>query len=676
MLPHHDGSPLYVSNSEPELGETVLVRLRIPRSWGDVAEVRTRSNPDHEPEFTDAVRVPRSAAGDADGWDWWEAPVTVRNPVHGYRFLVRRATGSSVWVNATGVYTIETLDADDFKLVSYPAPPAWVKSTVLYQIFPDRFARSSEADDRELPDWAIPAAWGDPVDEVQPGRSQQFYGGDLEGIIEHLDHLERLGVTTLYLTPVFPGESNHRYDAASFAEIDPLLGGNDAYVRLIETAHHRGFRVIGDLTSNHCGNQHEWFTAAYGNPDAPESEFFYWLNDEHTEYVSWLGVPSLPKFNWNSAELRRRFIDGPDSVVAAWLKAPYALDGWRIDVANMTGRYLDEDLNEEVRRTIRRTMIETNSDTILLGESTNDASSDFQGDAWHGAMTYANFTRPLWGWLSEADRPSSYFGIPLGIIPTYTGTEFIQAHQQFTAGFPWRTRLGTMNALDTHDTPRFATDAREDTVPVALGLSVTLPGIPVVFAGDEFGLTGVDGEASRTPIPWQTEHTSAATNIELYSTLIRMRTGHVALNGGGMRWLHVGDDVLVFVREAASESILIVAARADFDVELPADAWAQPTHGGAAVPLFGDVTLTSTSAGNRLTGAGPVFAAWALPGVILPAFPNAPDAEDTEVATFATIAMHPLEVEFTAEVDESDVVEMFDRGSAVDSSMHNPEIEE
>jgi len=654
LMPHHDGSPLYVSTQTPALGDAVRVRVRIPASFGPVTAVRTRSNPDHEPQFTDAALLPAAdvallqtadaapvQAADAaavqtagGGWHWWEASVTVANPVHGYRFMITRADGSSVWLNATGMHEMETLDAEDFKLISYPAPPSWVASTVLYQLFPDRFARSAAADARPLPDWVIPAQWGDPVELEQPGRSQQFYGGDIDGIIEHLDHFDRLGVSLIYVTPVFPGRSNHRYDASSFAEVDPLLGGDDALIRLVEAAHARGLKVIGDLTANHCGDGHEWFQAAFGHPDAPESEFFYWLNDAHTEYVSWLGVRSLPKFNWNSTELRRRFIEGPDSVVAHWLKPPYSLDGWRIDVANMTGRYRDEDLNGEVRRTIRRTMIDVNPDTILLGESTNDASSDFQGDAWHGAMTYANFTRPLWSWLLRPGSASSYFGQPVGTIPQLNGAQFVAAHTQFTAGFPWRTLLGTMNALDTHDVPRFLTHARPDVVPVAFGLSVTFPGIPVVWAGDEFALTGEDGEASRTPLPWgeltdggrvagersEQAYRDPAATFDLYSRLIHLRRDHSALNGGGMRWLHVDGDVLVFVRESAAESILVLAARADVDVRLPLDA-----VGGAdaAVPVFGDVALAvvpsveEDEGGIRITSRGPVFAAWQLPGVVV-----------------------------------------------------------
>jgi alpha-glucosidase len=610
LEPHHDGSPLFVSNPTPLLGDRVRVRIRIPHEFGKVTAVRTRSNPNHEPRFAVASMVTT-----IDGWDWWEAELEVENPVHGYRFLIKMGDGRNLWVNGTGVHTTETLDNEDFKLITYAPAPEWAASNVMYQIFPDRFARSEEADARALPEWAEPAAWSDPVIHIGPSTATQFYGGDLLGIEEHLDHLVRLGVNLVYLTPVFPARSNHRYDALSFEEIDPLLGGDAAYVSLIEAAHARGMHVIGDLTSNHSGDAHEWFAASHLHPGTPESDFYYWLDPEQRTYVSWLGVPSLPKFNWNSQVLRNRFIEGPDSVVAKWLKPPYNLDGWRIDVANMTGRYLDQDLNAEVRQIIRKTMIDINPDTLLLGESTNDAASDFQGDAWHGAMTYTNFTRPIWGWLSTGQRESSYFGLPFGTIPSYTGVEVFHAHTQFAASFPWRVRLHNMNALDTHDTPRFLTHAQPGTVPVALGLSVTMPGIPVVFAGDEFGLVGDDGEESRTPMPWDAVETAAPT-IDLYSTLIHLRRDHEVLNTGGVRWLHASEDVLVYVRESAAECILLVAARDDYELSLEANAIA-----GVPVSLFGDGTAQFDPAvGLVLTGNGPSFTAFALPGIPVPDF--------------------------------------------------------
>ncbi len=624
-LPHHDGSALSVSNLAPALGDVVAVRLRVPVGYGDLAAVRTRSNPDHEPEWTDARHL-----GTIDGWDWWEAPITVRNPRHGYRWMLQHQNGAVEWLNQTGIHRLETLDAEDFALVANPAPPDWLYDSVLYQVFPDRFARSERADERETPEWAIPAQWSDPVDPVMPARSQQFYGGDLDGVIEKLDHLTSLGVNLLYLTPVFPAASNHRYDAASFDRVDPLLGGDDAYVRLVDAAHARGIRVIGDLTSNHSGDSHEWFQAALHHPGAPEEEFYYFTDDANSEYVSWLGYASLPKFDWSSGELRTRFVTGEDSVVAKWLKPPFNADGWRIDVANMTGRLGSVDLNEDVRRLFHRTMREINPDTILLGESTNDATSDLQGDGWHGAMTYPGFTRPVWGWLSEptyepyltaeGDEVTEpwFFGQPVGGIPRYTAQDFADAVVRFTAGIPWRVRLGNMQPLDTHDTARFATNAAPGTIPVAVGLSMTMPGLPVVFAGDEFGLTGADGESSRTPIPWGSENDDdVAERLALYRDLIALRRAHPVLATGGFRWVHADEHSVAFVRESAEQSILVLAARGDVDAALPA-----PAVPGAdqAQAVFGGATLAVGSDGSvLLTADGPAFAVWTLPGVVAPA---------------------------------------------------------
>ncbi|MFB8385538.1 glycoside hydrolase family 13 protein [Microbacterium sp. NPDC055910] len=623
LTPHHDGSPLYVSNDAPQLGETVRVRVRVPQGYGPLRAVRTRSNPDHEPSWTDAAFV-----GSSDGWDWWEAPVAVHNPRHGYRWLFVHADGRAHWLNQTGLHDIETLDADDFALVARPAPPAWLYDAVMYQVFPDRFARSAQADARPVPEWALPAAWDDPVDPVSPGRSQQFYGGDLDGVTEKLDHLVELGVNVLYLTPVFPAASNHRYDASSFLSVDPLLGGDEAYVRLIEAAHARGIRVIGDLTSNHSGDRHEWFTSALGRPGA-ETEDFYYFRDGNTRYESWLGVPSLPKFNWASQKLRAAFVDGPDSVVARWLEPPYSTDGWRIDVANMTGRLGDIDLNAEVRQLLQETMRRINPDAILLGESTNDAASDLQGDGWHGAMTYPSFTRPLWGWLSEPtgrayltaegeERTEPWFFTqPVGGIPRYTARQFVDAVVRFTAGIPWRVRLGNMQPLDTHDTARFATNAAPGSIPVAVGLSMTLPGLPVVFAGDEYGLVGADGESSRTPMPWGSEDEPAvAERLELYRSLIALRREHAVLGSGGLRWLHVDDETVVFARESADETIVVLATRGDADVELVPGALAGAESARA---LVGDATLaTAVDGAVVLSAEGPAFAAWSLPGVRVP----------------------------------------------------------
>ncbi|MBN9193358.1 MAG: glycoside hydrolase family 13 protein [Microbacterium sp.] len=645
LRPHHDGSPLHVSNPDPRLGDTVEVRMRVPQEFDPVARVLVRSNPDHEPLWVEASRD-----GVADGWEWWSAKIEVANPRHGYRWHLVMADGSTWALSQAGLTRLEPLDAFDFALVAGNPPPGWLADAVMYQIFPDRFARSAAADDRAMPDWAIPAAWDAPLDPLPPGRSHQLYGGDLDGIVDRLDHIEGLGVSLVYHTPIFPAESNHRYDASSFARVDPLLGGDEAYLRLIAAVHARGMRIMGDLTANHSGSAHEWFQAAYGHPGAPESAFYYFRDEAQLEYESWLGVPSLPKFDWSSEELRRRFIEGEDSVVARWLAEPYRADGWRIDVANMTGRLGAIDLNAEVRGILRRTMVETNPDTLLLAESTNDAATDLQGDAWHGAMTYPAFTRAAWAWLSEPrdlahvtplGEPVTdawYFGIPTG-MPRYTASEFAAQLDRFTGQIPWRVRLGCMQPLDTHDTARFATHAAPGVIPVAVGLSMTLPGLPVVFAGDEFGLTGVDGEMSRTPLPWdRIDEPDVAARIDLYRELIGLRRAHPALQAGGFRWLHIDDAAVVFVRESADEQVLVLAARGDVDAELVA-----PAVVGAdrAQALFGDATLAVSADGSVVvSAAGPAFAAWRLPGVVAPsstaaasgALPQAGGIADAEAA--------------------------------------------
>lgn len=654
LTPHHDGSPLHVSAQAPVLGETVRVRLRVPEGAlaadgtpiGELAWVGTRSNPNREPRFDEASRIAvgdGERGGDAGGWDWWEVSVEVENPVHGYRWLLVGADGRQHWLNQLGLHLVETRDRDDFKLVAHAAPPEWLAGSVLYQVFPDRFAKSGSApfdelrERGELPEWAIPAEWGDALDPELPGRSAQLFGGDLDGVREKLDHLVELGVTLLYLTPVFPARSNHRYDASTFDRVDELLGGDDALVRLVEAAHARGIRVIGDLTSNHSGDAHEWFRAAQADPGAAEREFYY-FDDASGDatglpagernphgYESWLGVPSLPKFDWASRELRRRFVEGADSVVAKYLKAPFSLDGWRIDVANMTGRLGGVDLNAEVRRAIRATMLEINPDTMLIGESTNDGADDFQGDAWHGAMSYAPFTRPLWSWLQEPGSPAGGgIGFALARVPVFTGGQFVDAHRSFAAGYPWRTRLGTMNALDTHDTPRFATHARPGTVPVAFGLAVTMPGVPVVWAGDEFGLTGEDGEASRTPMPWGSETSpEVAPVLHAYRALVALRGAHPVLATGGLRWIAASDEAVAFVRESADASVLVVAARDVARLELGPVGGVATEEGietfREPVVAFGELRLEASDSGvPTAVASGPAFAVWSLPGVAAP----------------------------------------------------------
>jgi len=604
--PHHDGSALYVANQKPALLDEVKARVRIHDSIGEVAMVQIMVSDSGEAFPTPPAKVVKRVGK----WAWYEAKIRMSNPQVNYRFLITLKSGIQYFYNAVGLFETNQPDINDFRINTFSSAPAWGPSTVMYQVFPDRFARSAQADKHKAPEWAKPAAWGDEVIGQGPGVSEQFFGGDLWGVIEHLDHLKKVGANLLYLTPIFPGRSNHRYDASSFAKVDPLLGGNKALSELISAAHKKGLRVMGDLTSNHSGDGHEWFKAAYGNPSAPESDFYY-FRDGNTNYDCWFGHRSLPKFNWKSAELRKRFIEGNSSVVAKWLKAPYGFDGWRIDVANMTGRVRDEDMYSDVAKTVRKTMVAVNPDTLMIGEYTGDAAYQVQGDGWQGAMTYANFTRPLWRWMFQSKQtPIALQNIGY-VGRTETAAEFMETNIRFAAGFPWHVRLNTMNALNTHDTPRFKTFTQDGAQKLAAGMQFTFPGIPVIWAGDEFGLDGDIGEKSRTPIPWNGERASDPAMIEVYAALAELRKKHPALVDGALRYLYADADTLIFSRESKKETMLILATRGKAEgVEIPADALVGLAD---AKLLYGAAKLRVSKKSAEFSAKKLGFAVWHLP---------------------------------------------------------------
>jgi alpha-glucosidase len=581
--PHHDGSALYVSTSRPALGEAVTLRVRVPRAAG-VRDVHVRTTPDAEPRFIPARH---------DGGEWWSVEVEARNPVTRYRFYLLFAGGAEggrqpAWLTAAGIVDGDVTDSTDFRLVAYDPPPEWMADAIVYQIFPDRFARSSAAgplDPAALPRWALPCDWDrDEVISRGPGTSEQVFGGDLDGVVEHLDHIQALGVNAVYLTPVFPARSNHRYDAAAFDRVDPLLGGDEALGRLAEALHARGMRLIGDITTNHCGDAHEWFVSASSDGDSPDREMFYFgpaFDLPDGDYESWNGVKSLPKLNWGSPLTRSRMV----GVLQRWLTV---LDGWRVDVANMTGRRGADDYTHEVAALLRREIAAERPDAMLVAEHMHDATGDLDHDGWHGTMNYGGFTRPIWTWLRSAGTEAEFFGVPGG-IPTRDGGSALATIRAFAGRMSWRSLMHSWTPLDTHDSARTrtVTGSRERHI-VALGLQMTLPGTPMIFAGDEFGLTGSNGEKSRTPMPWNRPDDRDEATLSAYRRLVGLRGAEPALRHGGLRWAYVDADTLVFLRETPAETLLVLARRAGgAAVTLPEAGGGENLYGG--LPLVGGV---------------------------------------------------------------------------------------
>lgn len=595
--PHHDGSATYVSNLTPDLGDTVAVFLRVPKASG-VTQAMLRTFVDGEQELT-ATTVDRETEHEV----WLRGEVRAENPVVGYRWLLDGVPNGYQWLNGEGTHAHDVTDAADFRITTHPAPPAWASDAVLYQVFPDRFAKSV---DRPAPDWAIPQAWDDPVVGAGPETPYQYYGGDLDGITAHLDHIASTGANTVYLTPIFPGRSNHRYDASTFDAVDPLLGGDAALARLSDALHARGMRLMGDLTTNHCGAGHEWFQRAIADPAAPEADYFTFRHHPD-DYVCWFGYPSLPKFDHRSEGLRRALYEGPGSTVARWL-GPHGMDGWRIDVANMTARLGAMDLNHMVATTLRATMAQANPESLLLAEHSHDASRDLLGDGWHGIMDYAGFARPLWQWL-RSPAPVRFEPGPFTPFPTVGATSMVAAMRAFSAARPWRATAHSLTLVGSHDVPRIATFLGGDQglVTVAFGLLASMPGIPMLWAGDEIGQEGVNGEDGRRPFPWHDASRWDTARLATNRALFRARAESVALRHGGLRWLAVGDDAVTFLREAPGESVLVHAARADHaPVRLPGAVVGPELTGLAGTPDLragadGVVTLPAD---------GPAFSMW------------------------------------------------------------------
>jgi alpha-glucosidase len=564
FAPHHDGSVAHVATpvgavvAAPCLGSATRVAIDVPHAAG-LETVVLRSVDDGEPHHRAARRVHRGPAVDR-----WEVEVDQVDPVQRYRFQLDGPRRSG-WLTQRGFLEHDVPDTWDFALVAAPPPPTWAADAVLYQIFPDRFARAGASD--AWPAWALPAAWDDPVLTRGPMSMRQLYGGDLPGIAQHLDHLVDLGITGIYLTPVFPAPSNHRYNATSFETVDPFLGGDEALAALSGTLRARGLRLIGDLTLNHSGSEHPWFVAAQADPDAAEAGF-YLFTDHPDGYHAWNAVPSLPKFDHRDPELRRRLYDGPGSVAARYLRAPFELDGWRIDAANMAGRLGGMDLSHELQTTLRATMTDSREDAYLLAEHCHDATADLQGAGWHGTMDYSGFTRPVWTWLADPDREVRLLGTPAP-LRRRAGATTALTMDLFRGQLPWRSVIHGMNLLGSHDTARWAHVAGDrDRRHVGLVWLLTAAGIPSVFYGDELalgadvGLAGAPDTVTRQPMPWDRPDRWDHDTLALTRRLIGVRRTSVALRRGGSRWVHLEDDAIVFLREHPDERVLVQLARA------------------------------------------------------------------------------------------------------------------
>lgn len=261
---------------------------------------------------------------------------------------------------------------------------------------------------------------------------------------------------------------------------------------------------------------------------------------------------------------------GKNSIVKQWLRAKYGMSGWRIDVGNMTGREGADDFHDEVMVGIRHAMAEVNPDAWLVAENGDFVAKDLDGFGWHGAMNYQGFMRPFWNWMNRNPQITGGFqGLPFE-MPKISGKQLVASMNQFSASIPWRSFVSSMTFLDTHDTARFRSVVLGDKAAheASIAMSLTYPGVPSIFAGDELGIEGIFGEDMRRTINWEDK---ANWDLEFFNSirhLVKIRRKHDAFANGGLRWVGVEDNYLAFLRESKKESILFFISRGPVKVKI------------------------------------------------------------------------------------------------------------
>jgi glycosidase len=460
--------------------------------------------------------------------------------------------------------------------------PDWVKDAIFYQIFPDRFARSTKVPKpTHLEPWDTePTPFG-------------YKGGDLLGVVEHLDHIQDLGATALYFCPIFQSASNHRYHTHDYYQVDPMLGGNEAFFTLLEEAHRRGLKVVLDGVFNHASRGFFFFNDILENGlDSAYRDWFTIHNfppnaydlSQPPGYDAWWGLHALPKFNHANPQVREYLM----RVAEYWVRQ--GIDGWRLDVP---GEITVEGFWQEFRQRVKA----LNPEAYIVGEIWAPAPSFLQGDQFDATMNYP-FTEAVIRFTAGprvkaelAEGKGYQPGLPLD------AKGYAENIDQLHALYPWEITLSQLNLLDSHDTPRLISLAGDDAASVKLAtlLLMTYPGAPSLYYGDEIGLTGGGSDAAaRKPFPWDTPEGWKPDVLACHKALIALRKAHPALRRGAYHHLHTGTDVYAFSRQLGNDALVVAVNRAEdpVTIQIRIDQSLGGAGGEALKVVYGDVRVS------------------------------------------------------------------------------------
>lgn len=497
-----------------------------------------------------------------------------------YYFIVNKANEETLYYgnnynNTGGEGCVYDGEPPSYQITVYKSAPVpdWYKNGIVYQIFPDRFARDenwklrcqTEIDASKSragqgrfieEDWYRPAYYI----KNQEGKVTDwpFYGGSLKGIEEKLDYLTSLGVTAIYLNPIFKATSNHRYDTADYLKIDPMLGTEEDFKSLAKSARQKGIRLILDGVFSHVGADSIYFDkygnygggGAFNNSDSEYRDWFEFRDDDQVGYRSWWGVEDLPEVNESNASFRN-LICGPKGTLVKWLEA--GASGWRLDVA--------DELPDSFIKDIRKTIKGVDEDNLLLGEVWEDASNK---------ISYGEKREYLMG--DELDSTMNYPVRDLlldFICYKKSASETNEKIMSLAENYPYENFYGALNLIGSHDRERILTvmgadenyDRAAAKVKLSSVLQFGLPGVPCIYYGDEAGMMGGADPENRSGFIWQRENPD--TEIH-YRELSVIYDEHPVLKSGEFRPFNVdNEDILAFTRTCPSEQLLILANRSD-----------------------------------------------------------------------------------------------------------------
>ncbi len=565
---YSDGSELFVSNPAPKLGETVTVSIRFYAD-APVKAVVLRSFPNGGNSWTDLRETRRD-----QGFAYWSCPMTMSEEKMQYHFCI--VTEEAIYYyNQRGISTRIPDIVHDFRLHCGYVQPSWVREAVFYQIFPERFCNGDEGNDVRSGERfvggfpTIQMSWTDRPLPYREGRCLDFFGGDLQGIASKIPYLKELGVTALYLNPIFEAPSVHKYDCIDYFHVDPHFGGDEALANLSRALHDNGMKLILDISINHTGIAHRWFNrdglyfdrsvGAYHNPDAPEREYYFFHPGNY--YDAWKANAELPTLNFTSEALRDILYRRPDSVIRKWLRPPYSIDGWRFDVADVMARNGSVQLDHEIWRELRQAIREENPEAYILAEDWGDCAEHLQGDEWDAPMNYFGFGRPIRQLLGENDWFQND-------SPTLRDCRFPMSAEDFAGRvmdhlgkIPFALQQCQFNLFDSHDISRLHNnpDIPFEHWRGAVCLQFALPGTPSVYYGDEAAAEGWLGslEGCRFPMPWDRDFQGGEAHA-LIQKLAHLKTSRRALQTGGFRFLWAEDRTLAAARFLEDEAFIVV----------------------------------------------------------------------------------------------------------------------